>query len=112
MNAGRLRHVVTVQAAVDTQDQATGSIERTWSTLGTVRADVQPGSGRESVFGGMLLSEHDTVITVRYSPLSAQITATHRLLHQGTIFNINRIAHKDLGQREIEIRCTSGVNDG
>lgn len=112
MNAGQLRHVVTVQEAVEVQDQYSGNVDRSWSTLGTARAAIEPIRGREATFSNQTLAEMDTRITVRYSPLTAQITAMHRLLHQGTIFNIVSIAQKDLGQRELEILCRSGINDG
>lgn len=111
MNAGLLRHVLTVQQSVSTQD-ASGDPVVAWSTLGTVRAAIEPIRGREATVGNQTLSEMDTRIRIRYSPLSAQITALHRLVHQGTPFNIVSIAQPDMGQRELEILAKSGVNSG
>lgn len=111
LNAGSLRHQLTVQQPVMTQD-ASGDPVVSWTTLGTIRGAIEPLRGREVTLNSQILSEMDTRITVRYSPMTAQITALHRLVHQGTPFNIISIAQKDLGQREIEILCRSGINNG
>lgn len=112
MEAGRLRHQLTVQEPVMTQDTSGDPVIVSWSTFGTVRGSIEPLRGREVTLNTQILMEMDTRITVRYSPITAQITALHRLVHQGTPFNIVSIGHVDLGQRQIEILAKTGVNSG
>jgi SPP1 family predicted phage head-tail adaptor len=115
MLAGRLRHRIEVQVAVPVQD-ASGDEVVDWAAatvLGTVWGAIEPIRGREATYAGdQILAEMDTRITVRWSPLAAQITAGHRLVHQGTPFNVVSVAHVKLAQREVEILCRSGINDG
>ncbi len=112
MNAGRLRHRIDVQQRVATQAD-TGELAYEWQSVANVWGAVEPLRGRESVYAGeQILGEMDTRITVRYSPATAQITAGHRLVHQGTLFNVVSVAHVRLEQREIEILCKSGISDG
>lgn len=112
MNAGRLRHRIDVQEAVETQ-ATDGDPVVSWSTLGTIWGDIKPQRGRESTYAGdQVLAETFTTIEGRYGPLTRLITAKHRLVHQGTIFNVVDVAHLDLRKQEIHWRCTSGVNDG
>ena len=111
MRAGRLRHQIEIQAAVTTADEY-GDPVTTWATIGTARAEVSPVGGKEATYGNQTLAEMDTKIYVRWSPLTEAITARHRILHQGTIFNIVSAAQIMLGKRSIELRCKSGINDG
>lgn len=111
MRAGRLRHMIQIEEAVTTADSS-GDPVTVWTAIGTTRADILPIRGREAVFGNQTLSEFDTKIIVRWSPLTELITAKHRLTHQGTIFNVVSPAHVAMGKEEIEILCKSGVNDG
>ena len=46
IRAGRLRHVIALERAVETQD-ATGAVEQTWVPYATRRASVEPLSGIE-----------------------------------------------------------------
>lgn len=112
MNAGRLRHRIEVQEAVETQDDG-GDPVVSWSTVGTVWGSIEPVRGREATYAGeQTLAEMDTRITVRYSGIARQITGKHRLSHQGTPFNVVSVAHVDLGKQRIEIMARSGINDG
>jgi head-tail adaptor len=54
----------------------------------------------------------DTRVRCRYSALTAVMTPKHRLVHQGSVFNIVSVAHVKLAQREVEVMCKSGVSDG
>ncbi len=113
MEAGRLRHRINVQAPVETPAVDSGDPEVTWTDVGTCWGMVEPLRGREATYAGQqILAEMDTRITVRYSELTAQITAAHRLEHQGNLFNIVSVAQVNLAQRAIEMMCKSGVNDG
>lgn len=45
MQAGKLRHRVTLQGLVETQDPSTGAISKSWLDVATVWADVRFLSG-------------------------------------------------------------------
>lgn len=112
MEAGRLRHRITVQQNVPVQD-VSGDPVAAWSTLGTAWGAIEPLRGREATYAGeQTLGEMDTRIILRYSLLTAQITPAHRLVHQGSIFNVVSVAHVKLEQRAIEIMARSGINEG
>ena len=46
MRIGKLRHRITIECVVETQD-ADGAVIETWSTYETVQASIDPISGRE-----------------------------------------------------------------
>ena len=65
MRAGQLRQRVQIQSASDVRD-AHGSITRTWSTIDTVWASVEPLSGKE-LFEAQQVHARATVrIRMRY----------------------------------------------
>jgi len=66
---------------------------------------------------GQILAELDTKIVIRWSPNVAVVSAKYRLRHaeqsNPTTYNIAAPPiHVNLGQREIELMCKSGVNAG
>ena len=112
MEAGRLRHRIAIERAVETQDSS-GDPVIAWQPIGTVWGAIEPLRGREGVYAGNdTLMEMDTRITVRYSPLTAALTGLNRLTHQGNYFNVVSVAQIRLAQREVEILAKSGVNSG
>lgn len=77
IQAGVLRHVITIQRPVQTQDE-TGQMSTEYETvLCNVRAAIVPLSGREYVAARQVAAEVSTRITVRYY---AEIDATCRIL--------------------------------
>lgn len=111
MNAGQLRHRIIVDEPVTTQDD-TGAETVVWAVLDTVWGAIEPLNGRERLLAGGINATTDTRIRIRWSSLMEQVTPRCRLLHQGVIYNIESIAHIDMGRREIEIMATSGINTG
>lgn len=65
MEAGKLRHRVTIQDKTVTQD-AYGAEVITWTTVATVWAAVEPLAGREFLEGRALDAEVSTRIRIRY----------------------------------------------
>lgn len=112
MNAGDLRHRVTFEAAVDTQDDATGAEVRSWGDALTVWAAVEPMRGTEGAVDGGVLAERDTVIRVRYSPGMAAYGEKDRATWNGVAYNIVSVRHVETRKREIQFLCKSGANDG
>lgn len=56
MQAGRLRHEVELQRA-SVSANAHGGQDRNWSTLATVRALIEPLSGREFLQASQVMSD-------------------------------------------------------
>lgn len=49
MQAGKLRHRVTLQETVKDQNPTTGAVKNTWRDVATVWAEVSPSSVREFI---------------------------------------------------------------
>ena len=82
MNAGRLRHRVTLQ--VPTRDPAFGS-ETVWADYATVWAAVEPLRGREFYAAQQVASEVTGKITLRYL---AGVAPEMRVLWGSRIYEI------------------------
>lgn len=110
MLAHRLRHRVTIQRPVDTQDAQTGQITRTWATVQAgLPAEVLTGPGREMHSAGTKLAETAARINTRWFPgLSHEM----RLLWDGKVFDIISIETDLTGRREYRLRCKDGLTDG
>jgi SPP1 family predicted phage head-tail adaptor len=111
MRAGRLRRRLTVDEPITSRND-TGEELVTWVTRGTIWAAIEPGKGKEDLVANQITADTDTRIVVRWSGFSNGINAKWRFVHQGVKYNIESISHKNLGQREIEFMCKSGLNDG
>jgi len=109
MRAGTMRHRLVIEQPVMSDDDA--SIE-SWVPVTTVAASIEPLTGRERLSADQLQGETDTRIRFRWSPRVAGITAAWRGRHGSVIYNIGSIADAKLRHRELELLCTSGVNEG
>ncbi len=117
MKAGHYKHKVWADEPVATQDTDTGEELITWTPRERVSCAIQPIDGREQLRADQILADLDTRITVRWSTFTAGITAKWRLrfVRNGgeTVYNISRPpVEKNMGMREIEFLCNSGLNDG
>jgi SPP1 family predicted phage head-tail adaptor len=109
--AGRLRHRVTIEAPVETQDATTGAIDVTWSPLWVdVPAEIAPRSGREFLAAQQLQAEVSTLITFRWRD---GLTAKDRIRHGTRIYNpVALLQDPDSGLEYIVAACGDGVNEG
>lgn len=125
MQAGRLRHVVTVQRLVAESPQQTpeGEPETSWGTYCTVYAEIAPNVGREFFAAAQQQAEVDTKIRMRYETgVNDQITAAMRVLHPTTcpcgvpaeqIYAIKAPPiNVEMRNREIVLMCGLGVVEG
>jgi SPP1 family predicted phage head-tail adaptor len=112
IRAGRLRHLVTFQVPlveIDSNGDTTESWEDAFSGQ-QISAEIVPLSGRELIAAQQVHSRVSTRITVRYRP---GILPQMRVLHRGTIYNIDAIVpDPDSGFRHATLLCYSGTNDG
>lgn len=125
IDSGRLRHRVRIErlvALTDSngdalQDPVTGELLRTWQTIATVWAAIEPLSAREFVQSRTEQSEISTRITIRWRADLEDIADT-RLVHLR--LNLDPIYYNPAGalpdldsNREyLTLPCKRGVSDG
>lgn len=107
IEAGRLRHRVTLQRPEVLQDTH-GDIINTWRTVATVWAAVEPLSAREFIAARSIQSKADTRITVRYR---ADVQPDWRIVFRRRLYNIEGVLpDKDSGFEYLTIPASSGVS--
>lgn len=109
--AGKLRHRVTIQNPVETQDPTTGAMNVAWQDLAYVWAAIEPLSGREFVSAQAEQAKVTTRITIRYRD---DLTAKMRLYHtaKGIYYQIHGIlSDKESGLNYITLPCSEGPRE-
>lgn len=110
MQAGKLRHRVTIESLVETQDGTTGAISRAWSTVATVWAAVEPLSGREFLAAQETQSQVTARIVIRHR---SDVTTKMRIAIGADRYNIHGILPDKVSGREyLTLMVSRGVNDG
>lgn len=118
LKAGRLRHRIQIQeyvAQADTsgdviQDAQTGEVSKTWTTIATVWAAIEPLSAREFIQSAATQSEVVARITIRQR---SGLRADMRFLHGSTIYNPQGfLADPVSGLEYLTVPCSQGVNSG
>lgn len=87
MRAGQLRHQITLQQAVESQD-AYGAVTVVWSDVATVRAAYEPQSGKEAYAEAQQQAEAVVRFRIRYR---AGIVPKMRILFDGRVFDIQSV---------------------
>jgi len=109
LEAGRLRHRVSIERISHVQDATTGAVVETWAEIAKVWAAVEPLSAREFVQSAAGQSEVTARITIR----TRDILATDRIIYRGTVYNIRGVlADKDSGLEYITLPVGAGLNEG
>lgn len=117
MLSHRLRHRVTVQQQVETQNATTGAVSVAWQNviltggvvLNNVPAEVLTGQGREMFQAEARQGEIAARINMRWFP---NLTQKMRIVWEGQNFNIQSIETDITARREYRLKCVAGVNDG
>lgn len=110
MQAGKLRHRVTIQQRSQTQDPNTGEIVTAWVDVATVWAAVEPLSAREFIAAQAGQSQITARATIRYTDA---VDATMRLLHNGAAYNIEGVLpDPKSGRHYLTLPLSEGVTDG
>lgn len=109
--AGRLRHRVTIQqlVAASPQQTASGQPDESWSTYLTVWAAVEPLNGRELYAAQEHHAEVTTRIRMRHR---SGVTAKMRVTYGGMTYDIKAIVNPEERNRELQLLCAEGVNQG
>lgn len=109
MRAGSLRHEVDLQRVTVAADSH-GDQTKTWATLATVRASIEPLSGREFLQASQVMSDVTVRIKVRGRP-DIRLTPKDRVRyvdpnHGERLFDIRHIV--DWGSKGVEwhLMCT------
>jgi SPP1 family predicted phage head-tail adaptor len=110
VKVGRLRHRITLQEFITSQD-SDGAIEEDWVTVASgISAEITAMSGREFVAAQAIQSQVDTRIKIRFRP---GLKAAMRALHRERIYNIEAVMpDPDSGIRYVTLLCSTGVNEG
>jgi SPP1 family predicted phage head-tail adaptor len=108
MNAGRMRHRITIQQRANTPDTFGQPIE-SWADVATVWASVEPLQGREFFAADQVNAEVTTRIRMRWR---SGITAAMRVSFDSRLYDIQSVIVSREIHDEMQLMCTEGVNDG
>lgn len=108
MNAGKLRHRVTIQQLVKTDDGYGGIVEA-WQDVATVWAAVEPLRGSERYRAQQVQAELGHKVTMRYR---AGIKPQMRLLYNGRVLEVEAVIDVEEHHRWLELLCSEVVQDG
>lgn len=101
MKAGQLDQRVTVERFSRTEDELGQPIE-SWAPLFTCWAAVEPLTGREYLAAQAAVSEVTARIRMRFRPW---MTAQDRVIHNGTIYQIESLIDVRSENRELVLMC-------
>lgn len=119
IEAGRLRHRITLQAPRDLldsngdviQNQETGEVARVWEDVATVWAAIEPLSAREFIAAQAVQSKVTTKIIIRHREVDASWRALHVRGILTTVYNIHGVIPDPDSMLEwITLPCSSGVS--
>ena len=111
MLAPKLRHRITIERMVETQDPNTGAITEAWTVFeGDVPADVLPMSSGEVLKAGAAQSTARYRFVIRYLP---GLVGKMRVVHEGLYFNIIGEPIPDATlRRHMTLVAEAGLRDG
>ena len=104
IDPGALNRRLTLEAPVETADGA-GGVIRSYATVATVWASVEPVAARGDVVAVQLGATVTHRITVRFS---ADITTRHRLRGGARVFRI--VSLRERGKRWLDIQAEERVD--
>ncbi len=98
---GKLRHRVTLEQPVDTDDGA-GGLTRAWTDVATLWARIEPLSADERVAAERIEAAADTRITVRWR---ADVTSAMRFSFGARVFEIRGLTDREERHRFLDCLC-------
>lgn len=104
MQAGKLRHRVTIRRATETVDSY-GQAAKTYADLATVYAAVQPLTATELIAANQQQAMVTHKITMRYRSL----LHTDQIIHDSRTFEIGSIINLDERNVTLEVLCKEKV---
>lgn len=103
MNAGRLRHQVTIQQQTQTAT-AYGGYSETWTDVATVWAHIKPLYGRERWHGDQVESDVTHQITIRYRS-DVTVSPQMRVLYGSRVFKIISVINPEERNELLVLEC-------
>jgi SPP1 family predicted phage head-tail adaptor len=111
IKAASLRHLVEIDAPVDTQD-SNGDPVRTWEVYAEIHAEIEHLRANEMLALQTIHGAVDTRFRLRCDVVTKQITEKYRIRYDGTIYNLYPPLNVRHRGTKIEILAKSGLNDG
>lgn len=110
MKTPNLNRQLVLEAPERLADGA-GGYEITWTALGTVWADIRPGSGREREVHSLPRSQVPLVVTLRAAPMAADARpkAGQRFREGTRIYNINAVTEAAGSRHYLQARVQEEV---
>lgn len=105
MSIGERRMRVVFQTATVSQD-AYGEPDKTWSTLATAWALVQPLKGKERFEAARMQEDVEYRIVTRYQNALSSLDSGDRATWGGKTFDIRSVIWRDHTSKELEILAT------
>lgn len=108
MRAGKLRHRLRIEQAVDVRDTG-GGFTRTWSLLDVVHAEIASEDAGEPLDAGSLTSTQRHKVSIRYR---TGVTPSMRLVpvnDTDRVFRILSVVDEEGRQRELVLTCEEKV---
>lgn len=105
MQAGKLRHRVTIEYGLEIPDTF-GEVDKTWTTLATVWGAVEPLSGREAIQAKQEGSDVTTRIRIRYRD---DVNEMCRVKWGSRYYDINSVVSLNERDRELILNCTEAT---
>lgn len=108
--AGRLNKRVALQSPTTSQDNATGAITESYTTVATVWAAIEPLSVKDFIASDERQSKVTARIVIRHR---TGIDATWRVVHNSRVYQIvGVLADQDSGIEYLTLAVAEGVNQG
>ena len=108
MQAGQLRHQITIERRVDNVDTF-GQPQPTWSTYALAYAAAEPARGQEFFAANQLEAVEPMLFRMRFV---SGITQRHRVQYAGKIWDIRAIVNVFERDRELQLYCDAGLTEG
>jgi SPP1 family predicted phage head-tail adaptor len=109
MQAGNLKHLVTISNKVQTGTGDRGQPIYTWQTLGTVPAEIVELSGRKLELARQLVSTATHQVTIRYL---AGLETNSQVVFGSRTFNIGYVQNVKLMNFTMILTCTEQLTGG
>ena len=110
MMIGPLRERVTLQSQSTTRS-STGASTKTWTTVATVWASVEPQTGKAFFAADQEQSEQQIRVRIRYSTDVNGINTSWRVKHGSRYYDIVSVANHQERDRLYTLHCIEGRRD-
>lgn len=108
LNAGELRHSITIQASNKAQRDGYGQPVETWTPILTTRAKImstQGASYKDAFAQNALANQSTKLITIRYPGDAIIIQPGQRLIHKNDLYAIQDVDNVLERNRVLRIAC-------